>query len=139
MRASALLFPLSPIFVFSRLSFIPPMRLCPGQLGKEEEESGTCTRSKIGIWKGRTWPEAYARCVREITAARIQRIYRPPYRIIGSRGKCTSRPLCASVHRALPCWAPDGRDIVDDTLARSYPRGCIHLSLASLESPSMRA
>lgn len=140
MRASALLFPLSPIFVFFfAIVFYSANASLSRQLGKEEEESGTCTRSKIGIWKGRTWPEAYARCVREITAARIQRIYRPPYRIIGSRGKCTSRPLCASVHRALPCWAPDGRDIVDDTLARSYPRGCIHLRLASLESPSMRA
>lgn len=41
---------------------------------------------------------------------------RPPYRIIGSCGKCTSRPLCASLHRALPCRTMDGQDIADDAL-----------------------
>lgn len=64
MRASALLFPLSPIFVFFAIVFHSANASLSRQLGKEEEESGTCTRSKIGIWKGRTWPEAYARCVR---------------------------------------------------------------------------
>lgn len=62
----------------------------------------------------------------------IANLYRPPYRIIGSRGKCTSRPLCASLHRALPYRTPDGRDIVDDTLALLYPRRCIHLSALPL-------
>lgn len=64
-------------------------------------------------WKGRTWPEAYARCVREIAAAYIanlptavsnnwlpRQVHIPPI-------MCITAPYTAM---------QDGRDIVDDTL-----------------------
>lgn len=79
----------------------------------KDKENQKCAQKIKSRQKGRTWPEAYARCVREIAAAYIanlptavsnnwlpRQVHIPPI-------MCITAPYTAM---------QDGRDIVDDTL-----------------------